>query len=172
MRTKQIKTEKVATRQKAPQKSADQIKKREWLAIRKRAGRKIDPETAEVTWIYAYDFDPYGIEPELPEEYKWVSRNYFARSPGSDIWVWFGDLPIATAKALWEKRKAKLAFPAGLPPIKEDATEEVSRDSDGNYVVQISESMRQAAIEAAEQMAKQAEQISGDYIHEADDAPW
>jgi hypothetical protein len=171
MRTKQIKTEKVATRQKAPQKSADQIKKREWLAIRKRAGRKIDPETAEVTWIYAYDFDPYGIEPELPEEYKWVSRNYFARSPRSDIWVWFGDLPIATAKALWEKRKAKLAFPAGLPPIKDDATE-VSRCDDGSWVVPISESMRQEAIEAAKEMAKLGEEIAGDYyIHEADDAP-
>jgi hypothetical protein len=25
---------------------------REWLAIRKKAGRKIDPETAEVLWEY------------------------------------------------------------------------------------------------------------------------
>jgi hypothetical protein len=79
--------------------SADQNKVEEWLAIRKEAGRKIDPETAEVTWIFAYDFDPYGVDPELPDELKWISRNYFARAPGSDIWVCFDDLPIATAQS-------------------------------------------------------------------------
>jgi hypothetical protein len=109
------KTETVATRQKAPQKSADQIKKREWVAIRKQTARKIDPETAEVDWDYGQVLDPYGIHPELPEEYQCVGRNYFARVPGSDIWVEFGDLSRATACALWEKHKDKLAFPAGLP---------------------------------------------------------
>jgi hypothetical protein len=37
--------------------------------------------------------------------------------PGSDIWVHFGDLPEATAAALWKKHGAKLAFPAGLPSV-------------------------------------------------------
>ena len=37
-----------------------------WLAIRKEAGRKIDPETAEVDWIYAQTLDPYGVYPDLP----------------------------------------------------------------------------------------------------------
>jgi hypothetical protein len=31
-------------------------------------------------------------------------RKYFARSPGSDIWVWFGDLPDAVRTALYAKR--------------------------------------------------------------------
>ena len=58
--------------------------------------------------------DPYGVYPELPEELQQVGREYFARSPGSDIWVWFGDLPEATETVLWEKHKRTLAFPAGL----------------------------------------------------------
>src|SRR5260370_24868342 len=64
---------------------AEQIEVKKWLAIRKKAGCKIDPETAEVMWIYAYDLDPYGTDPELPDEYRQVGRNYYARSPGSDI---------------------------------------------------------------------------------------
>jgi hypothetical protein len=96
-------------------KSADQIKEREWLAIRKKAGRQIDPETAAVLWVYGQTLDPYGIDPELPAECRQVGRNYFAQSPGNDIWVWFGDLPRATERALWKKHKANLAFPAGLP---------------------------------------------------------
>ena len=84
-----------------------------WLASRQEAGLKIDPETAEVEWTYAQTLDPYGVYPLLPEEYC-VGREYFARSPGSDVWVWFGDLPDAIRSALWEKHKSKLAFPAGL----------------------------------------------------------
>jgi hypothetical protein len=88
----------------------------EFLAIRKEAGLKIDPATAEVDWEYGRLADPYGIRPDLPEgeEYQQIGRVYLARSPGSDIWVWFGDLPEATDDALWEKHKHKLAFPAGL----------------------------------------------------------
>jgi hypothetical protein len=72
-------------------------------ALRKAVGLQIDPETAEVEWTYAQ------------EEYQQVGREYFARSPGSDVWVWFGDLPEATRDALWKKHKSHLAFPAGLP---------------------------------------------------------
>ena len=57
-----------------------------WLASRQEAGLKIDPETAEVEWTYAQTLDPYGVYPLLPEEYC-VGREYFARSPGSDVWV-------------------------------------------------------------------------------------
>ena len=85
-----------------------------WLAIRKEAGLKIDPETAEVEWTYAQTLDPYGVYPELPEELQQVGREYFARSPGSDVWVEFGDLARGNQKRLWKKHKAKLAFPAGL----------------------------------------------------------
>jgi hypothetical protein len=84
------------------------------LATRKEAGLKIDPETAEVDWHYALTLDPYGIGLDLPEELQQVGREYFARSPGSDIWVRFGDLPDSTRKALWRKHSRKPAFPAGL----------------------------------------------------------
>jgi hypothetical protein len=88
-----------------------------WLAIRKEAGLKIDPETAEVEWIYAQTLDPYGVYPDLPEECRQVGREYFARSPGSDVWVSFDDLPKATREALWKKYRSKLAFPAGLEAL-------------------------------------------------------
>jgi hypothetical protein len=87
----------------------------QWRAIRREAGLKINPETAEVEWRYTYTLDPYGVDPDLPEELRQVEREYFACAPGSDTWVWFGDLDDATAGALWAKHKAKLAFPAGLP---------------------------------------------------------
>src|SRR5262249_46706892 len=86
----------------------------QFRAVRREAGLKIDPETAEVAWIYAQTADPYGIEPELPEEYWQVGREYFARSPGSDVWVSFDDLPDATRDALWRKHESRLMFPAGL----------------------------------------------------------
>ena len=68
----------------------------QWLAIRKEAGLKINPKTAEVEWRYAQTLDPYGVYPDLPEECQQVGREYFARSPGSDIWVHFHDLPEET----------------------------------------------------------------------------
>lgn len=86
----------------------------QFRAVRREAGLKIDPETAEFAWIYAQTADPYGIEPELPEEYWQVGREYFARSPGSDVWVSFDDLPDATRDALWRKHESRLMFPAGL----------------------------------------------------------
>ena len=75
----------------------------QWLAIRKEAGLHIDPDTAEVMWLYAQTLDPYGIDPDLPEELKQIGREYFARSPASDVWVSFYDIPDATRDALWEK---------------------------------------------------------------------
>jgi hypothetical protein len=92
-----------------------------WLATKKEAGLKIDPETAEVDWEYGQVMDPYGVYPDLPEECQQVGRQYFARSPGSDIWVHFMDLPDETRHALWEKHKSQLAFPAGLEDGREAA---------------------------------------------------
>jgi hypothetical protein len=86
----------------------------EFLAIRKAAGLKIEACNAEVMWCYAQTLDPYGIY-ELSEECQQVGREYFARAPGSDIWVCFDDLPDETREALWEMHKRQLAFPAGLP---------------------------------------------------------
>jgi hypothetical protein len=95
----------------------DQMTVQQWLAVRKESALQIDPETAEVEWTYAQTFDPYGVDPELPEELQQVGRECFARSPGSDVWVWFGDLPKSIRDALWKKHGSKLAFPAGLEGI-------------------------------------------------------
>jgi hypothetical protein len=85
------------------QRIVDGVTAKKWLAIRKEAGLEIDPEIAEVRCIRAAHIDPYGIYPELREYESCVGKEYFARSPGSDIWVVFGDLPEATSAALWEK---------------------------------------------------------------------
>lgn len=54
--------------------------------------KKIDPFTMEAKWEYGQVLDPYGLC-ELPPERRCVGRLYFARRPGSDIWVEDGDLP-------------------------------------------------------------------------------
>jgi hypothetical protein len=90
----------------------------QWLAIRKEAGLKIDPETAEVQYWYGRTLDPYGVYPDLAEELQTVGRVYFARSPGSDVWVNFRDLPNTTRDALWKKHQSRLMFPAGLIPFE------------------------------------------------------
>jgi hypothetical protein len=92
----------------------DEMTVEQWLRIRKEAGLRIDPETAEVDWTYAQTLDPYGDDLALPKEHYQVGREYFARSPGTKVWVWFGDLPDLTASALWEKYKERLSYPAGL----------------------------------------------------------
>ena len=91
---------------------AEKAKIEEWLAIRTEEGLKIDPETAEVIWIYAWDFDPYGVmdEWELPWEFRQVGRNCFARAPGSDILVWSGDLPDEAREKLCNRDSRNLEF--------------------------------------------------------------
>ena len=39
-----------------------------WLASRKEAGRIIDIETCELGRWHAYDCDPYGARPDLPND--------------------------------------------------------------------------------------------------------
>jgi hypothetical protein len=73
-----------------------------WLTIRKQAALRIDPQTAEVIWEYGQTLDPYGVYDLLPEEQQ-IGRNRFARSPDSDVWVSFHDLPKATLDELWRK---------------------------------------------------------------------
>ena len=72
-----------------------------------------------MTWSYELTLDPYGVQPELPLEYQQIGREYFARTPDSNIWVWFGDLPDETVGRLLELHGAKLYFPAGLPSVGE-----------------------------------------------------
>ena len=77
-------------------------------ALRKAVGLHIDPKTAEVDWTYANVLDPYPDGLDIPEEYRCVGRAYFARSPGSDVWINFGHLPEATQAKLWEKHESNL----------------------------------------------------------------
>src|SRR5262245_47483398 len=79
--------------------------------VRKAVGLHIDPETAEVEWTYAQTLDPYGDGLDVP---VCVGREYFAHSPGSDVWISFDDLPKGVRETLWKKHQSKLAFPAGL----------------------------------------------------------
>jgi hypothetical protein len=91
-----------------------ELDRQKLLSARKEVGRNIDPETAEVCWGYGLTIDPYGIYPDLPEEFQQVGRVYFARSPHNDIWVNFGDLPDSIRDALWRQYRSQIAFPAGL----------------------------------------------------------
>ena len=99
---------------------------KQWLAIREEAGLGIDPETAVVDCSWRQTFDPYGVcdEWELPEEFHQVGREYFARSPGSNVWVHFDDLPEETQSRLWTRLSRKLAFPAGLEGLADIANKD------------------------------------------------
>jgi hypothetical protein len=70
---------------------------------RRAAGLLIDPSTAEIDWNYAQTLDPYDDGLPLLPQAEQVGREYFARAPGSDIWVCLGDLPDATRDAIWER---------------------------------------------------------------------
>ena len=74
-----------------------------WHALLKIVGRQIDPERAEVSCIYGQIVDPYGVYHNLADECACIGRLYFARSPGSELWIEFGDLPEATREALRNK---------------------------------------------------------------------
>ena len=71
-----------------------------WLAARKEAALRLDPETAEYFWVYGYVLDPYGVEPQEEDN---LGRVYFARSPTDGIAVCFYDLPEKVCKRLWER---------------------------------------------------------------------
>ena len=91
----------------------DEFDREKYLAIRKAEAAKIDCAVAEVTWVYAQTLDPYGVY-ELPEECHQIGREYFARNPGSEIWVHFDDLPDPIRDRLWKTHRVARAFPAGL----------------------------------------------------------
>ena len=80
------------------------------LERRRQIGLTIDPATAEKMCWYADMGDRYGILDKKHHE-GCVSGEYFARNPGGE-WVNFGDLPEATANALWPKFRwsAKLSL--------------------------------------------------------------
>ena len=82
-----------------------QASRRRWLTQRKEEALKIDPETAQVFFHWGSVVAPYGIYPHSDEDYC-IGRNYFARSPTSEVWVLFDDLPTAVCDRLWERMKA------------------------------------------------------------------
>ena len=89
-------------------------KVKEWRAIRKKAGKKIDPETADVTWGWEYTIDPYGLYPFHSEMESCIGREHFARAPNSEIWVWFGDLTDEITDKL-RKRPRPDVYDDGIP---------------------------------------------------------
>jgi|SRR5215471_1010858 len=81
----------------------------QWRAIRKEAGLKLNPEIAEVVWEFVDMTDPYGVRAaDLPEGVdpdppECIGRVYFARAPGSDMWIGFFDLPDSTIEWLMQR---------------------------------------------------------------------
>ena len=85
-----------------------------WLALRKLEALRIDPETAEVNWSWGEIMDPYGVDPDLPEELRCLGRVYFARRPAGDTWVCFYDLSDESRERLWQALSRRSALPADL----------------------------------------------------------
>jgi hypothetical protein len=72
-------------------------------AERETAGKRIDPGTAEVWFVYGSVLDPYGdLGPQGEDN---VGRQWFANDPVERIAVHFYDLPEPTVHALGAKRQ-------------------------------------------------------------------
>lgn len=84
---------------------SDDLSKEEWMALRLAEAELIDPATAEWDWRWGQIIDPYGDISDFPKEWECVGRIYFARRPGSDIWVCFWDLPSEVSDALHDRRR-------------------------------------------------------------------
>src|SRR5688500_2453743 len=68
-------------------------------------GLRIDPENANVFFLYGQASDAYGELDRLPEERCW-GRRFFAVDPDDGVAVSFRDLPAETRDALAEKQRA------------------------------------------------------------------
>ena len=76
-----------------------------------------EEEIASSKFSKEEDGRTYCVIPEEefvpPADAQVITRTYFAKAPESDLWIWFGDLPEATAAALWKKHERALAaFPS------------------------------------------------------------
>lgn len=85
------------------EKTAEELTVEQWLTIRAAEGKRIDPETAEVTFCMGRIMDPYGMDPDFPDECCQVGRLYFARNPDSEIRVCFYDAPEDKRDRLWAR---------------------------------------------------------------------
>ncbi|MCG8036119.1 MAG: hypothetical protein JAZ19_03690 [Candidatus Thiodiazotropha taylori] len=63
----------------------DEMTVEQWISLRKGEGKRIDPDHAEFTFHWGQIMDPYGVDPDLPDEYDQIGRLYFARNPNSDL---------------------------------------------------------------------------------------
>jgi len=72
------------------------------LKLYRNEARLIDPETAEIKSQNVPAMDPYRLFLEEPND---EILQYFARAPGSDIWVAWQDLPQEVEFALWLKHR-------------------------------------------------------------------
>jgi hypothetical protein len=79
-----------------------------FLVRKREVGLKIDPETAQIESFHGQSLDPYELGIDIPEEMWQIERHYFARAPGSDEWVDFGDLPDETREAIWRREDARI----------------------------------------------------------------
>jgi hypothetical protein len=102
------------------------ITTQEWLAIQMAEGLKINPETAEVECYYEAKFEHGVYYPRLPEECRGIGREYFARGPGSDIWISFQNLP----KAIRKRLRAKLRRDYGREDHKDECSDYLRRGGD------------------------------------------
>jgi len=75
----------------------DEITRKQWLAIRNTAARQIDPNNAEVMSVYANPLSYTSGVTGRPY------REVYFRSPGSDEWVRYQDLPPDTRLAVAKK---------------------------------------------------------------------
>ena len=80
----------------------------------------IDPATAEICRVYGNTCDPYDIAWNDPDQEDWPGGNYFARAPGSDVWVSFSDFSKSASAELWDRdnpapRPGSLCFGFGRP---------------------------------------------------------
>jgi hypothetical protein len=96
-----------------------------YINKRRIEGRKIDARTAKVGWWYREMEDPYNVFPAsyVDSEYflryeQMIGREYFAQRPGSKIWLWIGDIPRPTARALQKSGKLATATEAGFSKRK------------------------------------------------------
>jgi hypothetical protein len=75
-------------------------------ALRRAAGRLIDPETAEIACHAVGVVDPYG---DLPYHEDNIAKDFFARVPETDLWIVSGDLPKATFHRICKRgRRSRL----------------------------------------------------------------
>jgi len=85
-------------------------------AQRAALGKYLDPATAEITWWYGFDVDPYGIRPDIPEAMQQIRRQLFARQRGGAVWVCFDDLSPTTVTALFDRMAIERVRREASPP--------------------------------------------------------